>query len=99
MLELHRVRLEELPAGRHIIEEIPYAEISTSRSCYLLSGKMLRVCKIHLTAHFILLAAGLESDLRHCRNRSKGFTAESEGEDIMQVLRSGQFRGRMTLEA
>ena len=50
MLELHRVRFEELTPGRNVIKKIPDSEIRASRNGYLLCRKMLRVREVHLTA-------------------------------------------------
>ena len=90
MLELDVVRFEELASRRHIVKKIAHAEVCSSRGCDLLCGKMLRIGEIDLTADLVLLSSGLQRNLRHCRDRSKSLTAESECEYVMEVFSAAE---------
>ena len=98
MLELHCVGLEELTPRRHIVEEISHREIRAPRSRHLVGRQVLRVRKIHLTSHLVFLPTGLESDLGHSGNRRKSLTAETEGENVVQVFCRLKLRGGMPLK-
>ena len=86
MLELHRIRLEELSSCRNIVEKIAYGKVCASRSCNLIGSQMLRISKIHLTPHLVFLPAGLERNLGHSCNRSQSLTTETESQYVLQVL-------------
>ena len=87
MLEFHIVRLKELASCRNIVEKVSDTEISSPRCCDFCHRHLLGIGELHLAADLILLSAGLESHLCHSRDGSQGLTTESEGHDIMQVLR------------
>ena len=98
MLELDIIRLEELASCRHIVEEIAYAEVGSSRRRYLIGGYMLRICKIHLAAHLIVFPTGLERDLGHCCDGCQSLSSEAESQDIVQVLCCLKLGCRVSLE-
>ena len=99
MLELDVVRLEELTSCRNIVEKVAYREVGASRCSYLLSSKVLRISKIHLTSDLVSVSAGLECHFCHSCNRSKGFAAETECKDVLEVVSCMELGCGMTLEA
>ena len=63
--ELHGVGLQELPAGRHVVEQVPDREGRARRGGDLLQGDLLRSGEDDLAANFRFRLLRPEGHLRH----------------------------------
>ena len=98
MLELYVVRLQEFPSGRHIVEKISDSYVCPFRSGDLCRGIVDRRRELNLAANLLILRAGLQRHLSHRRDRGQRLAPESEGRDVLQILRGRDFRCGVPLE-
>ena len=86
MPQLYIVALEELAAGRDVVEEISDRYVGSHRAGNLFGAFILRGRHHHLHTQLLTGLARPERHFRHRHDGSQGLSAEAEGEDVMQVL-------------
>ena len=97
--ELGSIGLQELAAGRNVIEKVADSEIAAGRGRYGCCRGRLRVGNFHLYAHLVIGTAGLERHFRDSCYRGEGFAAESVGQDPLQVFSLVDLARGVSLEA
>ena len=98
MLELDVVALEELAPGRRVVEEVAHREVGSGGRLDLGGLDVVEGGDAHLRAHIVLGAPGLERHFGDRRDRGQGLSAESVGQDLLQVFGRGDLGSRVALE-
>ena len=99
VLQLDVVALEELAAGRGVVEEVAYGEIGAHGGCDRGRLGLAEGAHAHFGARFVLLAAGAEGHFRHGGDAGQRLASEAVGEDLFEVFGRGDLGGGVPLEA
>ena len=96
--EFGGVGLQELPACRHVEEEVIDLEVTTHRTGGRLLSRHLRACYHQTRTYLILLTAREQLYLSHSSDRGQGLTTESHGAKGKEIVGLEDLGGGMALE-